>query len=257
MNGNMEQQGFTPASADAVAAAMARYVSRHGYGHFGPKAALIDMDGTLLDSMKWHTLAWLRLATELGIEATRDEFYLYEGMTGAATIGVLFRRAFNREATQVEITELYGRKTSYFNELPRVAIVPGADEMVAMLMSHGITRVLVTGSGQLSNLERLNTDFPGAFADDMRITARDVTKGKPHPEPYQKAMQKAGVAPWQSIVIENAPRGVEAGARSGAFTVAVTTGPIPCGEMWRAGADVVFPSMHSLVAALPVILQGI
>ncbi len=113
----------------------------------------------------------------------------------------------------------------------------------------------VTGSGQISNLQRLNEDFPGAFADNMRITARDVTHGKPHPEPYLKAMQKAGVEPWQSIVIENAPRGVEAGASSGAFTVAVTTGPIPCGEMWRAGADVVFPSMHALVASMPAILE--
>lgn len=251
------RQEFTPESAEAVSAAMARYVDRHGYGRFAPQAALIDMDGTLLDSMKWHTLAWHRLATELGIEATREEFYLYEGMTGAATIGLLFRRAFNREASQAEITELYNRKTGYFNELPRVGIVPGADELTALLMGHGITRVLVTGSGQLSNLQRLNEDFPGAFADDMRITAHDVAHGKPHPEPYLKAMQKAGVEPWQSIVIENAPRGVEAGVRSGAFTVAVTTGPIPCGEMWRAGADVVFPSMHHLVSSLPEILKGV
>ena len=86
---------FTSESPAAVADAVNRYAGRHGYGRFDPKAALIDMDGTLLDSMKWHTLAWLRLATELGIEATREEFYLYEGMTGAATIGLLFRRAFN------------------------------------------------------------------------------------------------------------------------------------------------------------------
>ena len=246
---------FTSESPAAVADAVNRYAGRHGYGRFDPKAALIDMDGTLLDSMKWHTLAWLRLATELGIEATREEFYLYEGMTGAATIGLLFRRAFNREPTQAEVSELYSRKTSYFNELPRVGIVPGADELTALLIVRGITRVLVTGSGQISNLQRLNEDFPGAFADTMRITARDVTQGKPHPEPSLKAMQKAGVEPWQSIVIENAPRGVEAGASSGAFTVAVTTGPIPCGEMWRAGADVVFPSMHALVASMPAILE--
>ena len=60
------------------------------------KTALIDMDGVLYDSMKYHTLAWHRLATDLGIEATRNEFYLYEGMTGAATINLLYNRAFGK-----------------------------------------------------------------------------------------------------------------------------------------------------------------
>ena len=81
---------------DNVTEAVRRYEERRGNTHFNPKAALIDMDGTLLDSMKWHTLAWHRLATELGIESTRDEFYLYEGMTGASTINKLFQRAFGR-----------------------------------------------------------------------------------------------------------------------------------------------------------------
>lgn len=239
--------------SDNIAAAVARYEERR-HTEFNPKAALIDMDGTLLDSMKGHTLAWHRMATELGIESTREEFYLYEGMTGAATINKLFRRAFGRDATDSEKTELYARKTSYFNELPRVETIAGAAEMLNTLMNVGVTRVLVTGSGQLSNLERLNSDFPGAFADHLRITSHNVSHGKPDPEPYLKAMQLAGTAPAESIVIENAPLGVEAGARSGAFTVAITTGPIPAAEMWHAGADIVLPSMTDFAAKLPALL---
>ena len=68
------------------------YLSRNGFGSFDPKAALIDMDGTLLDSMKGHTLAWQRMVSEIGIPCTRDGFYLYEGMTGAETINMLFKR---------------------------------------------------------------------------------------------------------------------------------------------------------------------
>lgn len=188
------------------------------------------------------------------MHAPPEEFYLYEGMTGTETINMLFKRAFGREATMQERTELYARKTGYFNELPKVPIVAGADRMVSTLISHGIERVLVTGSGQLSSLERLKTDFPGGFADNMRITSHNVTHCKPHPEPYLKAMELAGVEPWQSIGVENAPLGVESASRAGAFTVAVTTGPIPAERMWEAGADMVCPSMEVFADLLPELL---
>ena len=236
--------------------AIERYKNRHGYTTFNPRAALIDMDGTLLDSMKRHTKAWHRMMTELGVECTRDEFYLYEGMTGAATIDSLIRRAFHRPATEQEKIELYARKTGYFNEYPRVEIVPDADRMVKYLIDHGITRVLVTGSGQPSNLARLDGDFPGGFPHDLRITSHSVRFGKPHPEPYIKAMELAKANPWECITIENAPLGVESGAKAGAFTIAVTTGPIPDSDMWKAGADLVLPSMGELADLLPCILKG-
>ena len=86
------------------------------------------------------------------------------------------------------------------------------------------------------------------------VTSRDVSRGKPDPEPYLLAMEKAGVLPSEAVVIENAPLGVKAGAASGAFTVAVTTGPIRESEMRAAGADMVFPSMEAFADALPGLL---
>lgn len=239
---------------EKIAHAIEAYRKRTGFNEFVPCAALIDMDGTLLDSMKGHAKSWHRLISGLGIACTPEEFYLYEGMTGTETINMLFKRAFGREATMQERTELYARKTGYFNELPKVPIVAGADRMVSTLISHGIERVLVTGSGQLSSLERLKTDFPGGFADNMRITSHNVTHCKPHPEPYLKAMELAGVEPWQSIGVENAPLGVESASRAGALTVAVTTGPIPAERMWEAGADMVCPSMEVFADLLPELL---
>lgn len=221
-----------------------------GRGEWKPRAALIDMDGTLIDSMRNHTAAWKRLSDELGIEVDRDEFYLYEGMTGRATIRVLFRRAKGYEPTDRECDELYARKASYFNEMPKVPVIPGAAGMLALLAERNVTRVLVTGSRQLSNLDRLDSDFPGAFPHDMRITAADVSRGKPHPEPYLKGMALAGVSPRESLVIENAPLGVESGRASGAFVMAVTTGPVPPEALAEAGADLVFSSMEELTAAL-------
>lgn len=239
-----------------IAGALRHYRERTGFAALAPRAALIDMDGTLLDSMSLHTAAWHRMASELGIECTREEFYLYEGMTGAETINRLFLRAFGREATDTEKRELYARKSGYFNEFPRPAVMPGAQQMVRTLLERGIARVLVTGSGQHSNLERLASDFPGGFSAQLRITSADVSRCKPHPEPYLRGMALAKAEPWECIAVENAPLGVRSASGSKAFTVAVTTGPIPEREMWEAGADIVFPSMPAFAAALPALLDA-
>ena len=230
------------------------HLRSHHIERMSPRAALIDMDGTLYDSMPRHTQAWHRLATELGIEATRDEFYLYEGRTGASTLEILFQRAFNRSITPEEAAEYYRRKTVYFNELPPVEPMPGAAEMLEVLKKTGMLRVLVTGSGQSSLIDRLDSDFPGAFTPELRVTSRDVTHGKPHPEPFIRAMQLARSNPSQSFAIENAPLGVRSAADSGAFTIAVTTGPIPREVLAEAGASIVYDSMTELAEELPLLL---
>lgn len=233
-----------------------RFLQSHHYERVVPRAALIDMDGTLYDSMTNHTTAWHRLIDELGIPCSHEEFYLYEGRTGASTINIFFNRAYGRDATDEEIERLYHLKTVYFRELPPVSPMPGALEMCNVLKAVGCQRVLVTGSGQSSLINRLDTDFPGIFDADKRVTSRDVTRGKPHPEPFIRAMQLARVSPSNAIVIENAPLGVEAGHRSGAFTIAVTTGPIPVEKFEESGADIVFPSMPEFAEALPSLLYA-
>ena len=235
--------------------ALEHWSNRTGFLSLNIRAALIDMDGTLYDSMTNHTAAWYRLMTEQGVECTREEFYLYEGMTGASTITRLWKRQWNKIPEQDTIKQLYHLKTVYFNECPRVSPMPGAQPMVSTLLEKNITTVLVTGSGQPSVLDRLATDYPGAFNENHRITARDVTKGKPDPEPYLKGMLLAGTQPWESIVIENAPIGVESGVASGAFTIALTTGPIPADALHQAGADLVLPSMNALYHLLPSLLK--
>ncbi len=219
-------------------------------------AALIDMDGVLYDSMKYHTLAWHRLISELGIPCSREEFYLYEGMTGAATINLLFQRHFGHDCPADEIKSLYQRKTEYFVEMGKKEPMPGADQMLKILMDAGWRRVLVTGSAQNSLISHLNNDYPGAFRNDMRITALDVVNGKPDPEPYLKGLQKSGAEKNNVIVIENAPLGVRAGKNAGMFTVAVTTGPIPHDKFVEEGADLIFPSMPDFADALPEIIDN-
>lgn len=221
------------------------------YGKIDIRAALIDMDGTLFDSMPSHAEAWMRMCREYGIDARRDEFFMLEGRTGASTINMLIKRAFGREATEEEKKELYKRKTEYFNMLPKVDVMPGAARMLEVLKSRGIKRVLVTGSGQRSLIDALDSTFPGAFTHDLCVTSRDVVHGKPNPEPYLKGLELADVSADEAIVVENAPLGVEAGAKAGIFTVGLTTGPIPAEALYEAGASVVFGSMEEFADALP------
>lgn len=203
------------------------------------------MDGTLFDSMPSHADAWMVMCRENGIPAERDEFFMYEGRTGASTIDILIRRAFGRPATDEEKTGLYRRKTEIFRSLPPVHVMPGAREMLRKMIELDITRVLVTGSGQASLLSSLASTFPGAFEEDKTVTSRDVVHGKPAPEPYLKGLALAGVASDEAIVVENAPLGVESGARAGIFTVGLTTGPLPESALYEAGAAVVFDSMEA------------
>lgn len=234
---------------------IAGYLARTSYKTFIPKAALIDMDGTLYDSMPYHARAWERLMKEFGIDCPPEEFLLYEGMTGEATIRYLFNRDLGRYVTSDEAAAIYHRKTEYFSEIAQIVPMPGADRMLSALRDRDITRVVVTGSGQRSVIDRIDHDYPGMFPAGMVVTARDVTRGKPHPEPFLRGMTLAGTEPWQSIVIENAPLGVKAGAASGAFTVGITTGPLPAQALAEAGADIIFSSMPEFADSLPRLLD--
>lgn len=219
------------------------------------RAALIDMDGVLYDSMKYHTLAWQKMMSEQGVECSRDEFYLYEGMTGAATISLLMARNGRPVLSDEEVKRLYAIKTEYFRQLGKKEPMPGADRMLEVLPERGIKRVLVTGSAQSSLINALAEDYPGAFLPGMMVTALDVNNGKPHPEPYLRGLEKAGVTNARTIVIENAPLGVRAGRASGCFTVAVTTGPVPREAFVDAGANLIFPSMNEFADALPTLID--
>lgn len=230
------------------------FISRHHYKSLHPLAALVDMDGTLYDSMGNHADAWVKMCAEYGIEIERDELFLYEGMTGAQTIDILIRRSFGRPATEEECKSLYRRKTELFRAMPPVSVMPGAKELTGIMKAVGMRRVLVTGSGQNSLLDRIEDDFPGVFIPGMRVSSRDVEHGKPHPEPYIRAMQIAGVSPSQSIAVENAPLGVKSAATAGAFTIGVVTGPVPRAELEKSGAAVVFDSMPECAEAFPQLL---
>ncbi len=219
------------------------------------QAALIDMDGTLYDSMPNHARAWKRLFDERGIAVSEEEIFLFEGSTGAYIIDYMTRRSLGRPATEQEKVDFYALKAKYFVELPPVELMPGAVEMVEALRSRGITTVLVTGSGQNSLLSRLEHDFPGVFPMDMRVTSASVAHGKPAPDPYLKGLELAGVDAAHAIAIDNAPLGTKSGDAAGILTIGVVTGPIPETELANNGADVVYRSMEECARLLPRLID--
>lgn len=221
----------------------------------GVKAALIDMDGVLYDSMPHHAKAWYGMFSELGFNVDPDEFYLYEGMTGGTTIDMIFKRELGRGATEEEQLRLYDRKAELFVNSGEKVKMKGADRMLKALKRGGVKTVLVTGSAQESLIDSLGEDYPGYFPKHRSVTALDVKNGKPHPEPYLKGLQKAEEEKEYVIVVENAPLGVRAGKGAGLFTIAVTTGPIPKEEFEKEGADMIFPDMEAFADWLEENLQ--
>ena len=124
--------------------------------------------------------------------------------------------------------------------------MPGAWALLQKAKKDGRIPMVVTGSGQLSLLERLEHHYPGMFHKELMVTAFDVKYGKPNPEPYLMALKKGGIKADEAVVVENAPLGVEAGHNANIFTIAVNTGPLNGQVLLDAGADLLFPSMQAL-----------
>ncbi len=226
--------------------ALLSYLNRNNITSIDLKTILFDMDGVLYDSMPYHVQSWYKTMKEIEIACTQDEFYLYEGKTGRHTIDMMFVREKGRHATDEEKKTVYHRKTEHFNSFGKAPIMPGVAEVLSRTKGEGLIPVVVTGSGQSSLIDKLQSNFPDVFTLENMVTAFDVEHGKPHPEPYFKGLAKTSSLNYQAIVVENAPLGVEAASAAKIFTIAVNTGPLDEKVLYDAGADKVYPSMQSL-----------
>ena len=222
-----------------------QYLKANKYNSLHLKSVLFDMDGVLFDSMPYHADAWHKTMAHHGLNLSREEAYLHEGRTGASTINIVCKRERGYEASEDEIKTIYAEKSEEFNKNPEVQRMPGALEVLTKIKQDGLFSMVVTGSGQHSLINRLNTNFPGIFTPELMVTAFDVKYGKPNPEPYLMALKKGNLKATEAIVVENAPLGVEAGHAAGIFTVAVNTGPLDDKVLLAAGADLLFPSMQA------------
>ena len=224
--------------------AIKKYLEEHDFEALSPRVVLFDMDGVLYDSMPNHAIAWQESMAKYGIHMTADDAYATEGARGVDTIREMVHRQQHREIDEAEAQKMYDLKSQTFHSLPEAPVMPGILDLMRQIHASGLQCGVVTGSGQRPLISRILKDF-GDYVDEAHITtAYDVTRGKPLPDPYLMGLHKAGdLAPWQAVVIENAPLGVRSGHAARIFTIAVNTGPLPNNELLAAGANLIFSSM--------------
>ena len=208
-----------------------RYLSKTQHKTLNIKAAFFDMDGVLFNSMPYHAEAWKRTMNAHNIPFELHDAYICEGRTGASVINEMFLKHRGRMATEDEIQLMYKEKSDCFNSISKIERIPDILPLLETLKADGVDIYIVTGSGQESLLDRLNKWFPGIFSKEKMVTAFDVKKGKPDPEPYLIALAKSGVQPNEAFVVENAPLGVRSSVAAGLFTFAVNTGILTTEEL--------------------------
>lgn len=223
-----------------------------------PLVALFDMDGVLYDSMWNHAYSWQESMNHYGIRMTEMDAFRYEGMRGVETIQRITQQQFGKAVSDEEAAEMYRYKSERYAARGVAPMIPGVHELQESMQQHGMLIGVVTGSGQPTLLSRILNDFKGLVSDEIMVTANDVKRGKPAPDPYVMGMHKATAVlrrkgilsakeelqPWQTVVIENAPLGVEAAKAAGCLTIAVNTGPLPDELLMNAGAETVVRNMN-------------
>jgi HAD superfamily hydrolase (TIGR01509 family) len=204
------------------------------------------MDGVVVDGMQFHARAWQDVfATHLGIDLPRLWVYEWEGIPGQQFLGLVASR-LGRQFSPALITELHELKRKHFDEIFQITPIDGINETIQWLKITGYPLALVTGTGR-DVAQRVLARLGLSSAFDHIVGGDDVTRGKPYPEPYLKAARLAGFEPVNSLVIENAPAGIEAALQAGMTCVALTTS---LGEEYLQKANCVLPDHAALRALL-------
>lgn len=210
------------------------------------KGVFFDMDGVIYDSMGYHADAWSNAFRHFGIDFSPEMVYQNEGRTFSSTINLVYRQNEKRDATDIEIDQIYSKKTELIAAFPDAIPFKGAKSLMERLKKQGVAIWVVTGSSQQKFLEPLILDFEGLILMEQIISGNDVKHGKPNPEPYLTALQKSGFRSDEVIVIENAPLGIQSAKAAGIFTIAVNTGILKDSDLWESGADVVIQDLKEL-----------
>jgi HAD superfamily hydrolase (TIGR01509 family) len=211
------------------------------------KAVFFDMDGVLYDSMGAHADAWNNAFQFYGIDFSLEKVYENEGRTAQSTINLVFQQNEKRDATDLEIEQIYSKKTDLIDVLPDIVPFHSAKKLMQYLKTQGIAIWVVTGSSQGKFLDALLSDFEGFVSAERIISGNDVKHCKPNPEPYLMALKKSGLKSSEVIVIENAPLGILSSKAAGIFTIAINTGILSDSILFESGADRVFKDWDELL----------
>ncbi len=181
---------------------------------------IFDMDGTLVDNMRFHMQAWTAMLAENGIENDGHDFLVKTaGKTNREIIP-----AFFENASEDELLKLGNRKEELYRELfkPELETVEGVIEFLEESKKIGVKMAVATAA-PIANMEFILDGLGLRKYFSAITTAADVKNGKPHPEGFLISAEKLKVEPQNCLVFEDAINGFKAAHNANMKSVGIAT----------------------------------
>jgi beta-phosphoglucomutase len=174
------------------------------------KAFIFDLDGVIVDTAKYHYLAWKKIANELGIEFTHEHNELLKGVSRVRSLDIILSLG-EVEASQAQKDEWLTQKNeeylSYLVDMDQSEILPGVMKVLEFLKANQQPIAL----GSASKNARPILEKTGILSYfDVIVDGNDVSNAKPDPEVFLQAAQKLGISNENSIVFEDSVAGIQA-----------------------------------------------
>jgi HAD superfamily hydrolase (TIGR01549 family) len=205
-----------------------------------PPAAILDVDGTLVDTNYQHAIAWYRAFRDHGIVLSIWRIHRSIGMGGDQLVEALAGEQVDREKGD-DIRD--AEKEHYSKLIDEVEPLEGSRELIAELKERGHAVVLAS-SAKEDEVDHYLDLLDARDLVDGWTTSSDVEATKPEPDLVQAAVEKAGGG--EAVMVGDSTYDCEAAKRAGLETVAVLTGGFSEQELRDAGATVVFESIVAL-----------
>lgn len=176
------------------------------------KACLFDLDGVIVDTAKYHYLAWKRLASELGFEFTEEHNERLKGVSRMKSLEILLEVGHKQNLfSEEEKLKMAEKKNNwyveYISQMDESEILKGVKEFMECIRANGIKTAL--GSVSKNAMTILNNIGMVKYFDTV-IDGTKITNAKPDPEVFLKGAEELGVAPNSCVVFEDAKAGIEA-----------------------------------------------
>jgi len=204
--------------------------------------AVVDIDGTLVDTNYHHALAWYRAFRRHGVTLPLYRIHRHIGMGGDQLVAALAGEGFDREhGDEVRAAE----KVLYAELIGEVEPLAGARALMEDLKGAGHTIVLAS-SAKTEELEHYLTLLDARSLVDGWTDSGDVEQTKPEPDLVLAALEKAGAKPSDTVMIGDSTWDCEAAKRAKVRSIGVLTGGFSEQELLDAGASGVFTSVDEL-----------
>ena len=174
------------------------------------KAIIFDCDGTLVDSMPVHFVAWHETMSRYGIAFPEDRFYSLGGMPSDRIIQML---ANEQGITLDAVSVAHEKELAFLDRIDLLIPIEAVVEVVRQ--NRGVKPIAVASGGFRAIIQRQLEQMAMHDWFDAVVTAEDTAKHKPEPDVFLEAARQLGTSPKHCIVFEDADLGVEAARRAG------------------------------------------